>query len=73
MSASQGADKADSILDCQKCVLGLFLGGCQHMASTFPSSFLSISHVKVGEAPRRFYDFVPDRPNRPPISLKGWT
>ena len=70
-SASADADKADSLLDCQKCALGLFLGCCHQLVSAYWPSPPPISHVKSARGPDHFYHFVPDRMIRPPISLQG--
>jgi hypothetical protein len=69
--ASQGIDNAGSMLDCQKCVLGFFLSGCHPIGSTYFSSFFRIPHIDVGGDLKHFYDFVPDWPDRPPISLQS--
>jgi hypothetical protein len=71
MSVSVDADKAGSLLDCQKCALGVFLGGCHQLVSAYLPSPAPISHVKAARGPDHFYHFVPDRSIRPPISLQG--
>lgn len=70
-SAATGTDKVDSLLDCQKCALGVFLGCCHQLVSVYLPSPAPISHVKSARGPDHFYHFVPDRSIRPPISLQG--
>ena len=70
-TVSRGVDQADAVLDCQRCILGLFFGTC-HQVTSAPSSGLSGFHpVEVGSGLKHFYRFVPDRLYRPPILLQS--
>lgn len=69
-SAPRGAGDTDEMLDCQKCVLGLFFGVYHPMAPASSVGVTSISPVEAGIAFKHFYHFVPDRLYRPPISLR---
>lgn len=64
-----GADGTDAMLDCQKCVLGLFFGVYHPMVPASSVGRASISPVEAGSGFTHYYLYVPDRLYRPPISL----
>lgn len=66
---SGDVDPADAMLDCQKCVLGLFFGVCHQVASASPAHYGVFRSVEVETGPKHFYRFIPDRSGRPPILL----
>ena len=62
-------DPADDMLDCQKCVLGMFSGACHQVASASSSEPGVFRSVEVEAGPKHFYRFIPDRSGRPPTLL----
>jgi hypothetical protein len=69
-SVPRGAGDTDEMLDCQKCVLGVFFGVHHPMP---PASLVGVTSkppLGAGIVFKHFYLFVPDRLYRPPISSR---
>lgn len=68
-AAPRGTADTSSLLDCQKCVLGLFFPLCQSPASADSIGLPEYSALEADSRFTHFYRFTPDLPYRPPISL----
>jgi hypothetical protein len=68
-ASPRAADDTDAMLDCQKCVLGLFFGVYHLIAPTSSIGLADKAPVEAKSGFKHFYRFDPDRLYRPPISL----